>query len=123
MLDIQEIRRQLDDIEKEMMKLQKQKQAILDEEKKKKEVNKKERLITAEVEQNKELLFPLINNMFTNRVKAVEELNNKYNLDVTVEYGSIWKYRNLKGGGENETTGMENKTGITEFDSEDGTTE
>ena len=53
MLDIEEIRRQLDDIEKEMMKLQKQKQAILDEEKKKKEVNKKERLKEVEDAFNK----------------------------------------------------------------------
>ena len=84
--------------------------------------NKKERLITAEVEQNKELLFPLVNNMFTNRVKAVEELNNKYGLDVSVEYGSIWKYRNLKGV-DNETSRMENKTGTTESNSEDEPTE
>lgn len=80
--------------------------------------NKKERLITAEVEQNKELLFPLVNNMFTNRVKAVEELNNKFGLGVSVEYGSIWKYRNLKGK-ENETSGMENKGRTTESNSVD----
>lgn len=84
--------------------------------------NKKERLITAEIEQNKELLYPLVNNMFTNRVKAVEELNNKYGLDVTVEYGSIWKYRNVKGV-EDETSGMENKTGNSKPDSENEPTE
>lgn len=84
--------------------------------------NKKERLITAEVEQNKELLYPLVNNMFTNRVKAVDELNKKYDLDVSVEYGSIWKYRNLKGV-EDEDSGMENKTGNSELDSEDEPTE
>ena len=84
--------------------------------------NKKERLITAEVEQNKELLYPLVNNMFTNRVKAVEELNNKYGLDVSVEYGSIWKYRNVKGV-ENETSGMENEGGTTESNTENEPTE
>lgn len=84
--------------------------------------NKKERLITAEIEQNKELLYPLVNNMFTNRVKAVEELNNKYGLDVTVEYGSIWKYRNVKGV-EDETSGMENEGRTTESNSEDEPTE
>ena len=84
--------------------------------------NKKERLITAEVEQNKELLFPLVNNMFTNRVKAVKELNNKFGLDVSVEYGSIWKYRNVKGV-ENETSGMENEEGNSESDSENEPTE
>ena len=84
--------------------------------------NKKERLITAEVEQNKELLYPLVNNMFTNRVKSVEELNSKYGLDVTVEYGSIWQYRNVEGV-KNETPGMENKTRTTESDSENEPTE
>lgn len=84
--------------------------------------NKKERLITAEVEQNKELLFPLVNNMFTNRVKAVDELNKKYGLDVSVEYGSIWKYRNLKGV-DNETSRMENEGRTTESNSEDEPTE
>ncbi len=84
--------------------------------------NKKERLITAEVEQNKELLYPLVNNMFTNRVKAVEELNNKYDLDVSVEYGSIWKYRNVKGV-DNETSRMENEGRTTESNSEDEPTE
>lgn len=84
--------------------------------------NKKERLITAEIEQNKELLYPLVNNMFTNRVKAVEDLNSKYNLDVSVEYGSIWKYRNVKGV-EDENSGMENTNGNSESDSEDEPTE
>ena len=84
--------------------------------------NKKERLITAEIEQNKELLYPLVNNMFTNRVKAVNELNNKYGLDVSVEYGSIWQYRNVKGV-ENETSGMENKEGTSESNSENEPTE
>lgn len=58
--------------------------------------NKKERLITAEVEQDKELLYPLVNNMFLNRELGVKQLNDKFNLDVIVEYGSVWKYRNLE---------------------------
>ena len=71
--------------------------------------NKKERLITAEVEQDKELLYPLVNNMFLNRELGVKQLNDKFNLDVTVEYGSVWKYRNLEQEGEvHEAKGLEN---------------
>lgn len=71
--------------------------------------NKKERLITAEVEQDKELLYPLVNNMFLNRELGVKQLNDKFNLDVTVEYGSVWKYRNLEQEEEvHEVKGLEN---------------
>ena len=71
--------------------------------------NKKERLITAEVEQDKELVYPLVNNMFLNRVLGVEELNRKFDLDVAVEYGSVWKYRNIDKEGEDyEVEGVEN---------------
>lgn len=57
---------------------------------------KKERLITAEVEQDKENLYPFINNMYANRVLAIEQINEKYGLDIKVKYGSIWKYRNIE---------------------------
>lgn len=65
--------------------------------------NKKERLITAEVEQDKELLYPLVNNMYANRLDGVKAINDKFNLNVTVEYGSVWKDRNINRGGENVT--------------------
>lgn len=60
--------------------------------------NKKERLITAEVEQDKELLYPLVNNMFNNRVEGVKAINDKFGLNVSVEYGSVWKDRNVEKG-------------------------
>src|SRR5699024_7203141 len=57
---------------------------------------KRERLTSGEVSQNSEVLFPLTNNMFRNRVQGIEQLNEKYNLDVEVNYGSIWKERAIK---------------------------
>ena len=82
--------------------------------------NKKERLINAEVEQNKELLYPLVNNMYNNRIEAIKALNDKYGLNVTVEYGSVWKDRNVEKGLENGNTieVLEDQDGSVEPDSE-----
>ena len=82
--------------------------------------NKKERLINAEVEQNKELLYPLVNNMYNNRIEAVQAINDKFGLNVSVEYGSVWKDRNVEKGLENGNTieVLENETRIVEPDSE-----
>src|SRR5699024_187382 len=65
---------------------------------------KRERLTSGEVSQNSEVLFPLTNNMFRNRVQGVEQLNEKYNLDVKVDYGSIWKERAIKEDDEEDET-------------------
>src|SRR5699024_6008075 len=54
---------------------------------------KRERLNSGEVSQNAEMLFPLVNNMFRNRKEGIEKLNEKFNLSVTFDYGSIWKKR------------------------------
>ena len=82
--------------------------------------NKKERLITAEIEQDKELLYPLVNNMYNNRVEAVQAINDKFGLNVSVEYGSVWKDRNVEKGLENGNTieVLEDETRIVEPDSE-----
>lgn len=69
--------------------------------------NKKERLITAEIEQDKELLYPLVNNMFYNRYQGIQELNAKHGLNVTVSYGSVWKDRDLEQGVNDETERVE----------------
>lgn len=58
---------------------------------------KRERLTAGEVEQNDEGLYPLVINMLYNRRKAVEEINEKYGLNITVSFGSVWKNRNLDG--------------------------
>lgn len=58
---------------------------------------KRERLNSDEIALNEEHLFPLVNNMLENREKAVAEMNEKYGLNVSVEYGSIWKKRSPNG--------------------------
>lgn len=81
--------------------------------------DKKERMIRAEIEQNQELLYPFINNMYNNRVAAVEKLNNLYSLNVNVKYGSVWV--NRKEISNNEVESMENKERTNQPDSVDET--
>lgn len=52
---------------------------------------KRERLNSSEVEMNTDQLRPLIDNMLRMRIVACEQLNEKYGLDVSVDFGSIWK--------------------------------
>lgn len=65
---------------------------------------KKERLITSEVEQDQDTNKPVIENMLTCRIKGIEKINRKYNLNVTVDISESW--RNSKPeddtGGKNE---------------------
>lgn len=58
---------------------------------------KRERLNSDEIALNEEHLFPLVNNMLENRMRAVDEMNEKWGLNVKVEYGSIWKKRSPHG--------------------------
>ena len=57
---------------------------------------KRERLISSEVDMNTDNLHPLIDNMLLNRQKGIEKLNEMYGLEAYVEFGSIWKIRNIK---------------------------
>lgn len=69
---------------------------------------KKERLISSEVEIGKNSVYPLVDNMLNSRRKGIKELNEKYNLNVKVEFTSSWELRfnlgenisELKGGDE-----------------------
>ena len=71
---------------------------------------KKERLITSEVEVGKNSVYPLVDNMLNSRKKGLKELNEKYNLNVEVEFTSSWELRfnlgenisKLEGGEEEE---------------------
>ena len=73
---------------------------------------KKERLITSEVEVGKNSVYPLVDNMLNSRRKGLKELNEKYNLNVEVEFTSSWELRfnlggnisKLEGGEEEEKT-------------------
>ena len=52
---------------------------------------KRERLTSNETEMNDENLYPLVHNMLEVRQEQVQRMNEKYNLNVNVELGSIWK--------------------------------
>jgi len=54
---------------------------------------KKERLITKEVELNSNSIYPYVDNMLNCRIKALEAMNEKYNLEATVEFASSWAER------------------------------
>lgn len=55
---------------------------------------KRERLVSSEVEQTEDSLFPFVYNMMKCRIKGVEALNKKYSLNVNVDFGSIWHVKN-----------------------------
>ena len=57
---------------------------------------KKERLITSEVEQGEDSLFPLVYNMMGNRLKAVEKINEMFGTEIDVDFGSVWNLKNKK---------------------------
>lgn len=54
---------------------------------------KRERLNSSEVEMNSDNLYPLVDNMLEHRRLALEEINEKYGLNITVEFNSSWDYR------------------------------
>lgn len=56
---------------------------------------KRERLTSNETEMNDENLYPLIHNMLEVRQEQVQRMNEKYDLNVTVELGSIWKQKEI----------------------------
>ena len=51
---------------------------------------KRERLTTNEIEVNKNASYPLVDNMLRNRQVAAAKINKMFDLDVDVEYSSIW---------------------------------
>ena len=52
---------------------------------------KRERLTTNEIEVNKNASYPLVDNMLKNRQQAVEAINEMFDVDISVEYSSIWR--------------------------------
>lgn len=51
---------------------------------------KRERLNSAEVLQNEDTIYPFVDNMMKCRLKGVEALNQKYGLEISIDYGSVW---------------------------------
>lgn len=70
---------------------------------------KRERLSESESEMNTDILYPLVDSMLMVRKKHIEELNEKYDLEVSVEFGSVWKKREVE---------KENVIGTENFESE-----
>lgn len=56
---------------------------------------KKERLITSEVITGLSSIYPLVDNMLENRVLGFKRVNEKFDLDIQVDFMSSWKYREL----------------------------
>lgn len=54
---------------------------------------KKERLISSEVENGMNSIFPLVDNMINCRKQAIDKINKKFNTDISVEFTSSWEYR------------------------------
>lgn len=54
---------------------------------------KKERLISSEVENGMNSIYPLVDNMLNCRKQAIDKINNKYNTNISVEFTSSWEYR------------------------------
>ena len=52
---------------------------------------KKERLITSEIEQEQESNKPFIENMLSCRTRGIEQVNNKFNLDIMIDISESWR--------------------------------
>lgn len=81
---------------------------------------KRERLNTSEVEMNSEALYPLVDNMLYNRRLAVEEINDKFGTNISVEFNSSWDYRlgDKKRTGETPLDFVEGNDDITPIDTQ-----
>ena len=54
---------------------------------------KKERLISSEVENGMNSIYPLVDNMLNCRQQAIIKINEKFNTNISVEFTSSWEYR------------------------------
>lgn len=52
---------------------------------------KRERLTSNEIEVNKNASYPLVDNMLKNRQQAVDAINEMFDVDISVDYSSIWR--------------------------------
>ena len=83
---------------------------------------KRERLTVNEVELNTSILIPLADDMLEQRRNAIEEINKKYGLNISVELSSVWKMQ--KETVDNATQTQDTETEIEkELDGENTTVE
>lgn len=54
---------------------------------------KRSRLVSDEVELNLDSLYPLIDNMLDQRKQGVQDIKDKFNIDISVDFTSSWEYR------------------------------
>ena len=71
---------------------------------------KRERLNTSEVEMNVDALNPYVDNMLSERKRAVAAINEMFGTEISVELGSSWAVRENKTETETETEETENET-------------
>ena len=57
---------------------------------------KRERLVSAEVEQGEDSIFPLVLSMLKCRINAVEKINAFFGLEIKVDFGSVWKVKHAE---------------------------
>lgn len=57
---------------------------------------KRERLISSEVDQAEDSLFPFVYNMMENRNFGIAAINEMFELNITVDFGSVWALKNKK---------------------------
>ena len=74
---------------------------------------KRERLISSEVDQAEDSLFPLVYNMMENRISGIAALNETFSLNITVDFGSVWALKNKK-----LVDGVTGNNGITDSDAD-----
>ncbi|MCS5736385.1 hypothetical protein [Herbiconiux daphne] len=55
---------------------------------------KRERLISSELDQSEDSLFPMVYNMMANRISGIEAINKMFGLEIIVDFGSVWALKN-----------------------------
>lgn len=55
---------------------------------------KRERLISSELDANEDSLFPFVYNMMRCRIEAVKKINEMFDLNIQVDFGSVWHFKN-----------------------------
>ena len=73
---------------------------------------KRERLNTSETEMNDDGLRPLVDEMERSRKQAIELINEKFDLNISVEFGSIWKIREVEDFDPVEEPSTESPSGV-----------
>lgn len=57
---------------------------------------KKERINSQEAQLSDDFLLPFIDNMINNRQQAIDKINEKYNLDISIQFNSTWLTNELE---------------------------